>query len=284
MSVMENTHSFHSGVVAWSLQNQSETPYLFRGYNLPASHAYSSSLLRNPEATGVYQIWQVVRATSAAPNYFSPIAIDGKSFIDGGFGTNNPTLEAFRETTWSDNDLPSEPMIISIGSGVGKHLSTYRGSKTKYGLLLKYIKSAIKMISDTERVHQEMLMISKERNMKYFRFNVDMGLEDILLDSWNIRKEDGTRIFETITRIQSETTKYLQRQDVREELHRCAKALVDRRHLGPSTMLPNPLKPLLMLPFSRDPTFVIRPDLMMRLDDSLEAHNRVALVGMGGMG
>ena len=266
------------------MQNQSELPYLFRGYNLPASKAHSSSLLRNPEAKGVYQIWQVVRATSAAPNYFSPITVDGKLFVDGGFGTNNPTLEAFREATWSDDDMPSNLMIISIGSGVGKHLSRFGGSKSKYGLLLKYIESAIRMVSDTERVHQETLMISRERNMKYFRFNVDTGLEDISLDSWNIRKEDGKRIFETIIRIQSETMKYLQRQDVREELRRCAKALVDRRYPGPSTMPPNPSKPLLMIPFSRDPNFVIRPDLMMLLDNSLEVHNRGALVGIGGVG
>jgi len=42
-------------------------------------------------------IWQVARATSAAPTYFQPIEIDDVLYGDGGTGWNNPVKEAIAE-------------------------------------------------------------------------------------------------------------------------------------------------------------------------------------------
>ena len=42
-------------------------------------------------------IWQVARATSAAPTFFVPIEIGDVLYGDGGTGWNNPTKEAISE-------------------------------------------------------------------------------------------------------------------------------------------------------------------------------------------
>jgi patatin-like phospholipase/acyl hydrolase len=44
------------------------------------------------EYTG-WSIWEAARATSAAPIYFKRFTKDGKEFVDGGLGWNNPTYE-----------------------------------------------------------------------------------------------------------------------------------------------------------------------------------------------
>lgn len=43
-----------------------------------------------------------------------------------------------------------------------------------------------------------MKRISDAQGFDYFRFNVDSGLEDLKLDSWNVEKVYGVRVFVTI--------------------------------------------------------------------------------------
>ena len=52
---------------------------------------------RNPGEASTVSISAVARATSAAPTIFDSVKIDGREFIDRGFGYNNPSLEAFIE-------------------------------------------------------------------------------------------------------------------------------------------------------------------------------------------
>ena len=62
-------------------------------------------------------IWQVGRATSAAPTFFTPIEIDDVVYGDGGTGWNNPTKEAIAE---AGNIWPNRAIgiVISIGTGL----------------------------------------------------------------------------------------------------------------------------------------------------------------------
>lgn len=56
---------------------------------------------RNPGREDNYPITRVARATSAAPFYFKAVNLDKDDpdleLIDGGFGANNPSEEAYRE-------------------------------------------------------------------------------------------------------------------------------------------------------------------------------------------
>ena len=179
---------------------------MFRTYNSSESDDSKAGHIRNPGSAATCQIEEAARATSAAPQYFSPIVIGGNPFVDGGFGTNNPTFEAFNELTQSKVNSPLDPLIVSIGSGTGLHPSSLEKLKIK-PKLLSNIYSAIHLATGTQRVHEEMSVVAREQRFGYFRFSVDEGLEDILLDSWRVRKMDGTKSFETINHIRSETTR-----------------------------------------------------------------------------
>lgn len=41
--------------------------------------------------------WLGVRASAAAPGYFSPVCMQGKHYIDGGLVANNPTKIAIEQ-------------------------------------------------------------------------------------------------------------------------------------------------------------------------------------------
>lgn len=85
-------------------------------------------------SNGDYPLWQVVRASTAAPSYFDPEAItiaveQGKTpvvgrFVDGGVSPfNNPALQALMYATmcgyrvnWKAS--PDELLLVSIGTGI----------------------------------------------------------------------------------------------------------------------------------------------------------------------
>jgi patatin-like phospholipase/acyl hydrolase len=54
---------------------------LLRTYNVPNDV---------PNKFTNFKIWEAARATSAAPIFFKRLEKDGKKFIDGGLGFNNP--------------------------------------------------------------------------------------------------------------------------------------------------------------------------------------------------
>jgi predicted acylesterase/phospholipase RssA len=78
-------------VTANSIDSEDGRPHIFRSYE---TYGDTQSSAR-PPAAAVVPLWQVARATSAAPMYFSPITIEDKSYVDGGLGTNNPRFRGF---------------------------------------------------------------------------------------------------------------------------------------------------------------------------------------------
>ena len=78
-------------------------------------------------------IWQVGRATSAAPTFFAPIEIEDVLYGDGGTGWNNPTKEAIAEARniWPNRSIG---IVISIGTGLEEPLKL-RDKSTKLSKL-----------------------------------------------------------------------------------------------------------------------------------------------------
>jgi len=80
------------------------------------------------------KLWQLVRASTAAPTYFPPEVVDvGKHqfiFVDGGITTyNNPAFQAFLMTTvepykmqWDTGE--DKMLIVSIGTGTNPEANT----------------------------------------------------------------------------------------------------------------------------------------------------------------
>ena len=44
-----------------------------------------------------WPVWLSIRASAAAPGYFSPVCMQGKRYVDGGLVANNPTKIAIEQ-------------------------------------------------------------------------------------------------------------------------------------------------------------------------------------------
>ncbi len=172
------------------------------------------------------QIWQVVLATTAAPGYFPTATFDGKAYLDGGFGTNNPSHEAFLELS---NLHPSNPIcLVSIGSG--KRRAVARFSSRPLGRLYSYVKVAVRLATDTESVHQNLRGVAaRTESFSYFRFDVP-GLEDVLLDEWTVKRRKqwpSSEKMHTIDFIERQTNRYLAQDETGTLIRTCAQMVVD---------------------------------------------------------
>ncbi|XP_075482813.1 putative inactive patatin-like protein 9 [Primulina tabacum] len=75
-----------------------------------------------------FELWKVIRATSATPSFFKPFklySVDGKTSclaVDGGLVMNNPTAAAVTHVLHNKRDFPSvtgvdDLLVLSIGNG-----------------------------------------------------------------------------------------------------------------------------------------------------------------------
>jgi len=187
----------------------------------------------NPGADAM-RIWQVTRATSAAPFYFDALEADIKgevwSFKDGGIRQNNPASAAFSEfvSLAGDGKLPA--MLLSIGTGLHDTTSDgfasawpgpFGSSRAMKKLAEKFavLRNALIKYTDGEAKHQTLLLRAQGENSWYKRLNVSSGLESLPLDHWKrgIWRNPTTGIEaevdggETLGIMERATTAYLKR-------------------------------------------------------------------------
>jgi calcium-independent phospholipase A2-gamma len=177
--------------------------------------SYSSRM--DPASSGI-KIWEAGRATTAQPSVFPPISIGetGITYIDAGIGYSNPAKEALDEAVriWQISGISC---IVSIGSGMmtPARLESNIADKVSYWsnmpVLLGLMKSIVNAVTDTERTHEELSRESRLLGLKYFRFNVDSGLENI-----------GYRDTGKVSEIGVETELYLRKYEVSGAISYCA--------------------------------------------------------------
>ena len=191
-------------------------------------------------------IWQVARATSAAPTYFRPIEIErgnqpeSVTFKDGGFGSNNPSEEAYLDII-EKHGGKSQKMgpFISIGTGIPP-IELFPRKKGNFRNAITNLKAALRLPSRTIGVHNRMERLANHNNKKcfpYFRFDGGERLGEIALDEWKghrltwLTGKDKTPGCTTLDEMYVATAAYLAEPKVQEDLTECAKILVRRRHL-----------------------------------------------------
>ena len=193
-------------------------------------------------------IWKVARATSAAPGYFEPIKIqkgNGTEFMtfkDGGFGSNNPSQEAYRDIIRKHGGLNGNMgPFISIGTG-DKPLKKFAGDGHFHNIRDAWtnLKAAVHMASRTKHVHEIMKSLSyfdNEEQFPYFRFDGGERLGKMKLGEWKSHhftwltgrsEKKGSKTLQEMTEA---VTAYLRKEDVQRDLNECAKILVERRRL-----------------------------------------------------
>ncbi|XP_022651095.1 85/88 kDa calcium-independent phospholipase A2-like isoform X3 [Varroa jacobsoni] len=122
--------------------------YLFRNYKAPrqivAESGPGGCVVGDyePDPDPSELVWNVARATGAAPTYFSPY----KQYLDGGLISNNPTLDLLTEITEynavqraieADSEVANLTVMVSLGTGKPPVLptSTVDCLQTSTGLL-----------------------------------------------------------------------------------------------------------------------------------------------------
>ena len=175
-------------------------------------------LVRNPALAHDIPIWQVARATSAAPTYFKPAKIDKLEYLDGGFGaTNNPCMEILDEVRIMNNrNKDCVNTIVSIGTGKNSKVSRWTKSKRPGSRYLNYLNFAKKWASESETTHQKMLKEQKTLAFDYFRFNVEEGLDRMKLDEWHARGSSRVTVGKCVDSIRRKfkRTKHVERDDL----------------------------------------------------------------------
>ena len=200
-------------------------PYLMRSYHHPSSHN-DDMLVRNPGLGANYPIWQVARATSAAPFYFESVRLEEDNeqyeLIDGGFGANNPTEEAYGSVQQLHNNN-SKAVRVLVSIGTGKNLERVKLSRAGYSKYLEYINAAAKWATDSEKTHETVTRMANG-NAAYFRLNVEHGIGKMKLDAWK-----GVKGRETLRLIQTKTDDYLSSPVVKQQIAKSARLLVQIR-------------------------------------------------------
>jgi uncharacterized protein len=153
-----------------------------------------------------FPLWEVCRATSAAPTYFPPAsARSGDDYvihaIDGGLFANNPCMCAMIEALKIFRDdskrlLPIDQlMIVSIGTGEIKKKYIF-DEAVKWGML-KWVKPIIDImmtgVSETVDYQLRKLFRAVECPDQYFRIMPDMGSANPEMDDTTPKNLESLR-------------------------------------------------------------------------------------------
>nr|XP_033815023.1 calcium-independent phospholipase A2-gamma [Geotrypetes seraphini]XP_033815024.1 calcium-independent phospholipase A2-gamma [Geotrypetes seraphini]XP_033815025.1 calcium-independent phospholipase A2-gamma [Geotrypetes seraphini]XP_033815026.1 calcium-independent phospholipase A2-gamma [Geotrypetes seraphini] len=154
-----------------TLVNRGVTPkaFVFRNYNhLPGSQSHYLGGCQ-------YNLWQAIRASSAAPGYFQEYVLGEDLHQDGGLLINNPCALALHEVKciWPNVPLQS---VISLGTGRFEHAKDTNVTHTS---LKAKLNNVISSATNTEEVH--IMLEALLPPDTYFRFNPFMN-EGITLD------------------------------------------------------------------------------------------------------
>ncbi|KAH9816977.1 FabD/lysophospholipase-like protein [Teratosphaeria destructans] len=219
--------------------HQGDELYVFRSYIHQQSDAVNSSVLqglgeRNVTDRRNHYIWEAARATTAAPTYFKPLILERYSYMDGGVRANNPSLEALEEVkamhklrctqrcqfrNGVHRHAPCKAasggigLMVSVGTGRGAPLSMF-GSGNWLRRTLKIFKGAKRKMTETEDTHevvkrQARVTEGTPAKTRYFRLNVDTGLERFKMDTCRIDKSQGSETNVTLSKMRDITLRYI---------------------------------------------------------------------------
>ncbi|KAB8345930.1 hypothetical protein FH972_022983 [Carpinus fangiana] len=150
------------------------------------------------------KVWQVTRATSAAPFYFEILEADirdesGRTrrirFKDGGIRENNPSGAAWSEymSTHAEDENPA--VLLSVGTGRPNESNdgfadAWPGPMGKSSFVKKtaekiaVFRNLLVKYTDGEKRHKDMKERARGEHSWYKRLNVDEGLQSMPLDDW----------------------------------------------------------------------------------------------------
>jgi len=159
-------------------------------------------------------ICEAAQATSAATSFFEPVTIGrhGRKFVDGGLAANNPIDQVWNEATnvWCPDEGDLGKLVkcfVSVGTG-------NPGTKPIAEGAWKFMSDTlVDLATQTENTVE--IFIQRHRqlynNKRYFRFNVEQGLQGL-----------GLAEYEREPEIVAATTNYMGSQQIKSAIRDCA--------------------------------------------------------------
>lgn len=162
-------------LVAVSVNAHSVQPFLFRTY------AHNPRITNCFDGTCKAEIWQAIRASSAAPGFFREFKFDSSILLDGGMLVNNCTGVAYTEARllWPNEKIQC---VVSVGSGKFKSNDVLKANATS---LYEKAHGLVYSATDTETMHTILKNLIKD----YYRFNPQLS-ENILISENRKQKLD----------------------------------------------------------------------------------------------
>ena len=194
--------------------NLKPKPFLFRNYNSPTGGSKS----RHPGTTSA-PLWSCLRATTAAPGYFPEFKLREEIFQDGAICANNPCGIAMHEARclFPDRNIDC---VVSIGTGkFVTDMEPISEPKSSLGFL-NSVRSAIKMVVDTESVHFVLSDLLDSSSTLYIRLN-----PSITPVSLNEKRE------EVLRNLQNEFRTWCQGEEGQSSLQRASQVLTSEGRL-----------------------------------------------------
>ncbi|KAF2143150.1 uncharacterized protein K452DRAFT_225410 [Aplosporella prunicola CBS 121167] len=163
-------------------------------------------------------IIEAALATSAAPTFFDDVQIGERGFVDGGLQLNNPVAKVEEEASdiWCPKNGELKPLVkcfVSIGTGYPKEV-------TVQDRTLRFLAvTAVSLASETEITAKEFIKRWRGHydENRYFRFNVQHGLDKIGLEEYQKRGA-----------VEEAAENYLSQQELRGSLRRCVANLKEK--------------------------------------------------------
>uniref|UniRef100_A0A6G1SLS6 Calcium-independent phospholipase A2-gamma n=1 Tax=Aceria tosichella TaxID=561515 RepID=A0A6G1SLS6_9ACAR len=153
-------------LVAVSVNAHTVQPFLFRTY------AHNPVIGNVFDGTCKADLWQAIRASSAAPGYFQEFKFNSSILLDGGMLVNNCAGVAHTEANllWPKESIQC---LVSVGSGKFKPRDVMNVNATS---LYEKAHGLVYSATDTETIH----MILRNLIDNYYRLNPQLS-ENILI-------------------------------------------------------------------------------------------------------
>ncbi len=134
-----------------------------------------------------YKMWELSRATSAAPTYFEPIELDGAVLVDGGVFANNPAMCAYAEVKKLQADpkqkqFCSEMPILLVSLGTGEHTRPISYMEARDWGTIEWIRPILNVVFDgvSDAVDYQLKLVRGDGDEFYrFQTKLDKAYDDM---------------------------------------------------------------------------------------------------------
>jgi patatin-like phospholipase/acyl hydrolase len=184
-------HEALTDVLITSYEIERRIPWFFRSSRAKADPAYD------------FKMWQVARATSAAPTYFEPAKIEVGglekyyALVDGAVFANNPAMCALVEAR-SKPANPAKILMVSLGTGQASRRLPYDEARN-WGLV-KWVQPVMDILihGAGDTIDFQMRQLLREVDGKKCYYRLDAQLTDDSTEDMDNASPENIRALELI--------------------------------------------------------------------------------------